>query len=100
MATNSRKPRLNGRTMNEMNSIRKISGIIGLGVPCGMNSEKKWKPWRQKPTISTIEKLMIASTPVMLKWLVVVNGCRPGMIASGIKPRKLANRMKMKSEKT
>ncbi len=30
------------------------------GVPCGTNSEKKCRPWRQKPTIRTIEKLRIA----------------------------------------
>ena len=36
-----------------------------MGVPCGTNSEKKCSPCRQKPTISTIEKLSTASTPVM-----------------------------------
>ena len=58
-----------------------------IGVPCGTNSEKKCSPWRQKPTISTIEKLRIASTPVMLNWLVVVNWCWPGMIDSGNRPK-------------
>ena len=91
IATNSRRPRLNGRTMKEMNSIGAISGIIGSGVPCGTNSEKKCKPWRQKPTISTIEKLSIASTPVMLKWLVVVKLCTPGMIPNGIRPSKVGD---------
>ena len=46
-------------------------------MPCGTNSEKKCKPCFQKPTISTIEKLMIASTPVTVKWLVTVKGCTP-----------------------
>ena len=61
-----------------MNSIGTISGEHDQGVPCGTNSEKKCRPCRQKPTISTIEKLSIASTPVMLKWLVGVNGCAAG----------------------
>jgi hypothetical protein len=52
-----------------------------------------------KPTISTIEKLRIASTPVTVKWLVAVNGCRPTS-ASGSRPSRLANRMKVNSEKT
>ena len=61
-----------------------------------MNSEKKWKPCRQKPTTSTIEKLMIASTPVIVNWLVTVNGWTPGITPNGIMPIRLANRMKMK----
>ena len=59
--------------MNEINSMAAISGTITLGVPCGTNRLKKWSLWRAKPTISTIEKLNTARTPVMLKWLVVVN---------------------------
>src|SRR4028119_2061563 len=82
IATKSRSARLNGRTMNEMNSMAAISGTMTAGVPCGMNREKKCRPWRQKPTISTMAKLITASTPVMLKWLVVVKACLPGITAS------------------
>ena len=35
----------------------------------------------------------------MLKWLVVVNGWKPGTIASGSSPSKFATRMKMNREK-
>src|SRR3546814_6724630 len=77
IATNSRRPRLNGRTMKDTNSIGAMKGIIGQGVPCGTNSEKKCSPWRQKPTTSTIEKDSTANTPVMVKWLVTVSGCTP-----------------------
>ncbi len=42
---------------------------------------------------------MIASTPVAVKWLVKVKGCRP-ITPSGSRPRKLASRMNMNSEKT
>ena len=65
-----------------------------------MNSEKKWKPCRQKPTISTIEKLMIAITPVIVNWLVTVNGWTPGITPNGIIPIRLANRMNMKMVNT
>ena len=99
IATNSRSARLNGRTMNESNSIRKISGSITMGVPCGMNSEKKWKPCRQKPTIRTIAKLMIAMIPVTVNWLVTVKGWAPTR-ANGIMPSRLANRMNMKTVNT
>ena len=99
IATNSRSARLNGRIRKLISSIRKMSGHGTLGVPCGTNSEKKWKPCLAKPTISTIEKLMIASTPVMVNWLVTVNGWTPTS-ATGIMPMKLANRMNMNSEKT
>jgi len=43
---------------------------------------------------------MMASRPVMLKWLVGVNGCQPGTTASGSRPSRFATRMKVKSEKT
>ena len=76
-----------------------ISGTMTMGVPCGTNSEKKCSLWRQKPTISTIEKLITASTPVIEKWLVVVKLCRPGITASGSRPSRFATRMNVKSEK-
>ena len=41
IATKSRRPRLKGRTMNEMNSIGAIRGTMYQGVPCGTNKEKK-----------------------------------------------------------
>ena len=85
--------------MKEMNSIAAISGTMIAGVPCGTNSEKKCSLCRQKPTIRTIEKLRIARTPVMLKWLVVVKLCRPGMTASGSSPSRFDTRMNMKREK-
>ena len=69
-------------------------------MPCGTNSEKKWKPCLQKPTISTIEKLMIAITPVTVNWLVTVNGCDAGPSANGIMPSRFANRMNMKTVNT
>src|SRR4051812_16258022 len=105
IATNSRSARLNGRTMNETNSIGTISNLRMNGVPCGTNKEKKWKPCRQKPVISTIEKLMIAITPVMVNWLVTVNGwvLVPTIgekIANGIRPSRLAKRMNMKMVNT
>src|SRR3546814_11554418 len=92
IATNSRRPRLNGRTMKDTNSIGAMKGIIGQGVPCGTNSEKKCSPWRQKLTTSTIEKGRPASTPVMVKWLVTGSGCTttsaqatsPGMLKTTI----------------
>ncbi len=65
-----------------------------------MNRLKKWKPCFQKPTISTIPKLMIASTPVTVNWLVTVKGWTPGMIPNGIMPIRLANRTKMKTVNT
>src|SRR3546814_6115288 len=70
IATNSRRARLNGRTRNDTSSIAGISHSSHQGVPCGTKSEKKCRPWRQKPTISTIEKLRIARKPVIAKWLV------------------------------
>ena len=76
-----------------------ISQSSQIGVPCGTNSEKKWNPWRQKPTISTIENDRIASTPVAVKWLVGVKGCRPGISASGTRPSRFAKRMNENSEK-
>ena len=85
--------------MKEISSIGKMTGIIGSGVPCGTNSEKKCRPCFQKPTISTIEKLMMASTPVAVKWLVKVKGCSPNR-PSGSRPKRFASRMNMKSEKT
>ncbi len=75
--------------MNEMNSMAAISGTMTVGVPCGTNSEKKCRPCRQKPTIRTIEKLITASTPVMLKWLVVVNWCWPGNDAEREQPEQV-----------
>ena len=53
----------------------------------------------QKPTPSTIAKLMIDITPVIVNWLVTVNGCTP-VSANGMVPTKLANRMKMKAVNT
>ena len=50
-------------------------------MPLGTNSEKKCRPCFQKPTTSTIAKLMIAITPVMVNWLVTVKGWAPGTIA-------------------
>src|SRR4051812_8623202 len=99
IATNSLNARLNGRTMNETNSIGTISSLRMNGVPCGTNSEKNLKPWRQKPVTKTIEKLMIAITPVTVNWLVTVKGCAPTN-AKGIRPNRLANRMKVKMVKT
>src|ERR1051325_709173 len=95
IATNGRRPRLKGRTMNEMNSIGTISNLRMKGVPWGTNSERKWSLWRQKPMISTIEKLMTAITLVTLNWLVTVNGWAPTR-ASGITPSRFANRKNMK----
>src|SRR3546814_18389161 len=85
--------------MNDTNSIGAINGIIGQGVPCGTNSEKKCSLWSQKPTTRTIAKDSTASTPVMVKWPLTVSGCRPPS-AQGPIPSKLHNHMHMKSEKT
>jgi len=85
--------------MNEMNSITAMNGIIGSGVPCGTNSEKKCRPWRQKPTTRTIENDSSARTPVIAMWLVTVKGCTP-RTPSGSMPSRLQKRMNMKSEKT
>ena len=43
---------------------------------------------------------MIAITPVMVNWLVTVNGWTPGSTPNGIIPIRLANRMKMKTVNT
>ena len=43
---------------------------------------------------------MTASTAVMVRWLVTVNGCTPGTIPNGIIPMKFAIRMNMNSENT
>ena len=43
-------------------------------------------------------KLSTASTPVMLKWLVVVKLCSPGITASGRRPSRFATRMKLNSK--
>ena len=68
-------------------------------TPCGTNRLKKWKPCLAKPMTSTSVKLRIASTPVMVRWLVTVNGCTPTS-ATGSMPSRLAARMNMNSEKT
>src|SRR3954465_5890285 len=46
IATNSRSPRLNGRTMNEISSTRKMSGSSSRGVPGGENKGKNRQPGR------------------------------------------------------
>ena len=74
IATNSRRPRLNGRNRNDTSSIGKMMIFITSGVPCGTNRLKNFRPCLKKPTTSTIPKLMMASTPVMVKWLVKVKG--------------------------
>ena len=92
IATNSRRPRLNGRTMKEMNSIAAISGTMHHGRPMRNEQREEVEPWRQNPTISTIEKLITASTPVIEKWLVVVklmqtrNNRRAGGGRAGSRP--------------
>ena len=77
MAMKGRRPRLNGRTRKLMNSIGAISSLRMNGVSFGTNSEKKCSPCFQKPTPSTIAKLMIDITPVTVNWLVTVNGWAP-----------------------
>src|SRR5690606_23654724 len=99
IAMNGRNPRLNGRTRNDTNSIGATMNFSANGVPLGTNSEKKCSPCFQKPTPSTIAKLMIDSMPVMVNWLVTVNGCAP-RIANGIAPIQLAARMKMNAVNT
>ena len=74
IATNGRRPRLNGRTMNEMNSIGAMKHLTRNGAPFGTNSEKKCRPCFQKPTPSTIAKLITLMKPVTVNWLVTVNG--------------------------
>src|SRR4249920_2936017 len=100
IATNGRSPRLNGRTRNEMNSIGAINSLTANGVPDGTNNEKKCSPCFQKPTPSTMVKLMIDSTPVTVNWLVTVNGCAPGTIASGSAPIQFENKMNMNAVNT
>src|SRR3546814_11417575 len=85
IATNRRRPRLNGRTMNDTNSIGAMNGLIGQGVPCGTNSEKKCSLWRQKPTTRTIEKNSTASTQAMENGHVTVRGCRPTCHPHGLR---------------
>src|SRR3546814_2771881 len=61
IATNSRRPRLNGRTMNDTNSIGAMNGIMGHGVPCGTKSEKK----RSEEHTSELQSLMRNSYAVL-----------------------------------
>ncbi len=83
-----------------MNSIGAISSLKMNGASFGTNSEKKCRPCFQKPTPSTIAKLISDITPVTVNWLVTVNGWAPGITPNGIAPIKLANRMKMNAVKT
>src|SRR5690242_10238289 len=100
IAMNGRSPSENGRTMNEMNSTTAISGFRTNGASFGQKKLKKCSLCFQKPTISTIAKLVSDIVPVTENWLVTVNGCPPGTIANGIAPRMLANRMKVKAVNT
>ncbi len=66
MAMNGRSPRLNGRTMNEISSIGNSRIFATSGTPDGANSEKKCRPCFQKPTPSTMAKLIRDMTPVIV----------------------------------
>src|SRR3954447_11345467 len=100
MAMNGRSPRLNGRTMNEMNSIGNSRILPIGGMPGGMKREKKCSPCFQKPTPSTIAKLISDMTPVKVNWLVTVNGCAPWITPKGMLPIRFANSRKIKAVST
>src|SRR5438270_4579862 len=100
IAMNGRSPRLKGRTMNDTNSIGKRRTFPTQWTPDGTNKEKKCSPCFQKPTPSTIAKLISDITPVKVNWLVTVNGCAWRMTPKGILPIKLANSRKMNAVNT
>src|SRR5262249_37846225 len=66
-------------------------------TPGGTNSEKKWRPCFQKPTPSTIAKVISDMTPVKVNWLVTVNGCAAATMPNGMLPMRFANSRKMKA---
>ena len=69
--------------MNEMNSIGNSRILPIQWTPGGTNREKKCSPCFQKPTPSTIAKLISDMTPVKVNWLVTVNGCAAADNAEG-----------------
>ena len=98
---NGRRPRLNGRTMNETNSIGAISSVSDeRRALAARTAMKKCSPCFQKPTPSTIAKLMIDIVPVTVNWLVTVNGCAPGTIAERHRADPVGERMNMKAVNT
>ena len=94
MLANNRMASVNGRDRKDRNSIAATSGATNSGVPSGRNSEKKCKPWRAKPTITTRMKTIMAKPKVTAMWLVGVKLCTKGTM-----PMRLHDSTKMNTAK-
>ena len=96
IATNSRSPRLNGRTMKEMNSIAAISGTIGRrAVSRKRRSEDHGADTDDQHDREAQNRKHAGDAEVARRRERV----QTWITASGMRPSRFATRMKLNSEK-